>query len=343
MIRLLVLLMAAAVGCAEGRAAERSSTREKSRAGAGGERARTAANSTVPTKAVAVKKAGEVARGYSVIDLGTLGGPKAEAYAINNAGQIVGVADTAVQSDVWGRISHGFLFEGSKMIDLGTMDRDQKSEATGIDSRGLVLGNSILQVGCIVSGRTFTMQERRRTLLKLDKELYTSPRAVNDAGHFAGLCNFGRYIHAFLYDGKLHDLGSLGNEERSEAYGMNNSNDVVGVSSTPKYATGDRAVLWRKREIINLGTLPGHYSSEARGINNRGVIVGWSTPPHKAVRFPRAFIFSNGKMRDLNELLPPNSGWELLEANGINDAGQIVGEGRFKGQQRAFLMSPGRK
>jgi probable HAF family extracellular repeat protein len=191
-----------------------------------------------------------------------------------------------------------------------------------------------------VEGRAFTMREGKMTPLTLDKKVYTSARGVNDAGHFAGLCNFGRHIHAFLYDGKVHDLGSLGGEVRSEAYGINNADEVVGVSSTAKYATGDRAVLWRKGEIVNLGILPGHFSSEAHGINNRGVIVGWSTPPHKAVSFPRAFIYASGKMRDLNELLPPNSGWELLEANGINDAGQIVGEGSFKGQKRAFLMSP---
>ena len=30
---------------------------------------------------------------------------------------------------------------------------------------------------------------------------------------------------------------------------------------------------------------------------------------------------------DLNSLLPPNSGWTLTSATGINDAGQIVGYG----------------
>jgi probable HAF family extracellular repeat protein len=45
-------------------------------------------------------------------------------------------------------------------------------------------------------------------------------------------------------------------------------------------------------------------------------------------------------MRDLNNLLPPNSGWELTQALGINDKGQIVGYGTHDGQIRAFLLTP---
>ena len=45
-------------------------------------------------------------------------------------------------------------------------------------------------------------------------------------------------------------------------------------------------------------------------------------------------------MVDLNTLLPADSGWVLLSANAINDAGQIVGEGTLDGEPRAFLLTP---
>jgi probable HAF family extracellular repeat protein len=46
-------------------------------------------------------------------------------------------------------------------------------------------------------------------------------------------------------------------------------------------------------------------------------------------------------MLDLNKLIPPNSGWELDVANGINDAGEIVGYGTRNGTNlRAFLLTP---
>jgi hypothetical protein len=45
-------------------------------------------------------------------------------------------------------------------------------------------------------------------------------------------------------------------------------------------------------------------------------------------------------MQDLNKMISPRSGWVLLQANGINDAGQIVGDGLFHGQSHAFLLTP---
>jgi hypothetical protein len=45
-------------------------------------------------------------------------------------------------------------------------------------------------------------------------------------------------------------------------------------------------------------------------------------------------------MRDLNSLIPDNSGWVLNEARGINSAGQIVGNGIKDGHLRAFLLTP---
>jgi len=45
-------------------------------------------------------------------------------------------------------------------------------------------------------------------------------------------------------------------------------------------------------------------------------------------------------MRNLNNLLLPNSGWELNSVVGINNKGQIIGTGKFNGQNRAFILTP---
>ena len=45
-----------------------------------------------------------------------------------------------------------------------------------------------------------------------------------------------------------------------------------------------------------------------------------------------AFLWRNGHFIRLNSLLPPNSGWVLQKAYAINDAGQIVGEGKLNGR-----------
>jgi probable HAF family extracellular repeat protein len=46
-------------------------------------------------------------------------------------------------------------------------------------------------------------------------------------------------------------------------------------------------------------------------------------------------------LTDLNDFLPPDSGWTLIGASAINDQGQIVGYGQHNGQTRAFLLTPG--
>ncbi len=45
-------------------------------------------------------------------------------------------------------------------------------------------------------------------------------------------------------------------------------------------------------------------------------------------------------MVDLNSLIDPSSGWSLFDAYGINDSGQITGEGFISGHQHAFLLTP---
>jgi probable HAF family extracellular repeat protein len=75
----------------------------------------------------------------------------------------------------------------------------------------------------------------------------------------------------------------------------------------------------------DLGTLDG-FSTSALGINNLGQIVGEALIPTSNTA-AHAFLYSRGKMQDLNNLLAPDSGWTLASANGINDRGQIVGYG----------------
>ena len=54
---------------------------------------------------------------YSVIDLGTLGGPTSLANAINNNGVVVGRSTTAEHPDV----DRAFRWENGVMVDIGTL------------------------------------------------------------------------------------------------------------------------------------------------------------------------------------------------------------------------------
>ena len=106
--------------------------------------------------------------------------------------------------------------------------------------------------------------------------------------------------------------------------------------------------------MIDLGTLPGTTYSKAYDINSLGQVVGHSIIPYESYR---AFVWTptahgeDGTMLDLNSLLDPSTGvgWNLHTATGINDRGQIVGDGYYDADgpggidavHRAFLSDAG--
>ena len=85
--------------------------------------------------------------------------------------------------------------------------------------------------------------------------------------------------------------------------------------------------------MTDLGILGGNYSY-AYGINNAGQVVGSSGAADSG--FNHAFLYSNGQMMDLNDLIDPSLGITLTEATGINDHGQIVANGGLD----AYLLTP---
>ncbi len=51
-------------------------------------------------------------------------------------------------------------------------------------------------------------------------------------------------------------------------------------------------------------------------------------------------VYSNGQIKDLNGMIPAGSGWVLIDAEGINASGQIVGMGTHNGQEHGYLLTP---
>lgn len=100
-----------------------------------------------------------------------------------------------------------------------------------------------------------------------------------------------------------------------------------------------RPFLYRDGATRSLGGFGGFgREGRANAVNNVGQIVGYCCL--RGDEAPRAFLWENGVLRNLNERTANLDGWLLTEATGINDAGLIIANGQRNGAYRAFLLTP---
>ncbi|MGI8745370.1 MAG: HAF repeat-containing protein [Bryobacteraceae bacterium] len=291
---------------------------------------------------------------YSVVDLGSFGGGSSVAYRINNAGVAVGWSATpladnhafstslgslqdlnqasasnslAYDSNGSGQIAgtsyvdgqnHGSVWSGSGFTDLGA-----GTFAMSINSSGQVAGTN---------GHAFVYDNGKFTDLgTISGGNWTAAYGINDGGMVAGYGDIGNGIfRAFTWTAAtgLKTLGTLGGGN-SYAMAINNRGQVAGHSTV---ASGyEHAFVDNNGILTDLGTLGGG-NSYAYDINDGGAVVGYSGAD--------AFLYRGGNLSDLNSLIGSTSGWQLQQAYGINNAGQIVGSGRYQGQSHAFVLDP---
>jgi probable HAF family extracellular repeat protein len=271
-------------------------------------------------------------------DLGTLGGPDAFATDINDADKVIG--SSTLNTEAIER--HAFLYSGQEMQDLGTLQGYSESYAAAINNNDEVVGSS-----------TMTFQDQPRAFLYSEgvmRDLGTLGGTtsyaigINEAGKVVGGAATSNYEeHAYLYGGgQMQDLGTLGGSY-SRAYDINDADKIVGSSTTRRDAE-QHTFLYSGQNMQDLGTLEGYTSySYPTAINNADQVVGQSSDS-EGTEHP--FLYSDGVMRDLNSLIPADSGWELTKVSDINDKGYIVGlgvnsnVGNNGGEKHAFLLKP---
>ncbi|TMK52398.1 MAG: DUF3466 family protein [Actinobacteria bacterium] len=233
------------------------------------------------------------------------------------------------------------------MTDLGSLGYGV-SYAFGINASAQIAGRSYLTQTAPVSGcpprhtcvahlaHAFSWSAGTMTDLGSLGGIYSEGRAINSAGDVAGYSNLSSSTyHAFLvHNGHMSDLGTLVPGGFSEAYGLNNFDEVVGYGSG---ASGQHAFLdtgGKMSALPDLSSYGGGYSS-ASGINNLHQAVGSSD---NASGSSHAVLWSNGTVTDLGTL-----GGSQSAAYAINDAGQVVGWAHTQSEAtHAFLDTGGK-
>src|SRR5574341_1289131 len=116
---------------------------------------------------------------YTLIDLGTLGGSKSFAHAINEAGQVIGYYFLAGNTSY-----HPLLWEGGVMTDLGTLGSNN-SYPVAINEAGQVIGYAYQRQEDATTYHAFVWENGVMTELTLGGS-YSEPYAINEAGQVVG-------------------------------------------------------------------------------------------------------------------------------------------------------------
>jgi probable HAF family extracellular repeat protein len=205
----------------------------------------------------------------AVIDLGTFGGVKSVANAVNEQGHIVG--DFRLAGG--GTDEHAFLIGPDGFVDLGTLG-GSRSTASGINETGLICGSSRT-----VSGRTHGVIWIDGVIRDLGtlgaSNLDSSAHAINDAGVIVGMSEIfaSNDRRAFKwFQGVMAELPNPPGSTLTSAYAINDAGHIVGVG-------GERAVLWAGDGYADLNNeidpVSGWILEGATDVDGTGRIVGY--------------------------------------------------------------------
>src|SRR5256714_566451 len=232
------------------------------------------------------------------------GGDNGFATGANNLHQVVGWAEndihdpTCVSPQVLQfRPAVWTLGPPDVIQDLPLIAGDSSGAATAINDNGQIVGISGIcdqAVGRYTAAHAVLWENGGVTDLgNLGALFWNTPTAINQQGDIVGFAGApddpdGNFLQAFIWtveDG-IQPLGFLPGDVHSEAYGINERRQVVGLSCD---ADGNcRAFIWENGVMQDLNDLkqPGFSATleTAKDINNNGEITGRALDPNTGVR-----------------------------------------------------------
>jgi probable HAF family extracellular repeat protein len=274
----------------------------------------------------------------SLQDLGTLGGTSSFGNAINSLGFVAGSSQLS-GSDVF--LESFYWSPTSGIHDLGPYSLVLNGKAYAIDDHGHVVGGASNNFDG-EDAFAWTPTKRYIDLGNLGGRA-AEAHGIDSGGHqVVGLSTLGGDFNTYPFiwssAASLHALPLFPGGQNGVALAINNLGNVAGWGDMGDFQ--NHAALWIKggKAPQSLGTLGGA-SSTATALNLSDIVVGSSLPATGTTTHAFVWAATTGIV-DLNTLIPSGSGWILTIANGVNDVGQIVGNGTINGHTHGFLLTP---
>jgi probable HAF family extracellular repeat protein len=244
-----------------------------------------------------------------------------EAVAVDKSGLLVGMAFDRTFTK-----HQAFSFASGH---LAWLPGDQ-TQANGINASGEIVGEALLPG----KNRTDPVYWSNDKLHVLDTCCGGSAKAVNKNGEIIGDAydDKGRY-HAFLWNpaGDKQPIGPP--DHYSSSIALSAQGHAVAMAFP-------RIYFFAGGKLEPLALSP-KFPNHPRAINSCDVIVGSFGPFSDK---DRAFVWEKAAgFRDLNDLIAADPDWVLQAATSINERGEIVGYGEYKGDDDSgFLLLPQR-
>jgi probable HAF family extracellular repeat protein len=257
------------------------------------------------------------------------GGDPDTPFTVNSSGEVAGRMYLPGQS---APLNQAFIYSNGVTLDLGMLSGQDTAEAVAISADGIVVGTSNnTGFGPLTA---FMWQDGVLSSLSLPYGTKSEAHDISDSGKICGWMGSNTLTdkHAFVHDlnsGSTIDVGvQLSGATASEGSGINNAGAICGES---RIVCGQscimrRGFIWSDGEVQDLGVLPGKTNTRPQAINDSNVIVGFCDPGGT-----KAFVWRNGTMTALNDLIPPELNLDITLAWDINNAGQIVGQAELIG------------
>ena len=229
--------------------------------------------------------------------LPTLGGNNGFATGANSRGQIVGWAENTVQDPTCvppQQLQFRPVVYGPKanqISELPLFAGDTSGAATAINEHGQAVGISGIcdqAVGRHTAKHALLWDKKGRVadIGNLGAPWWNTPTNINQRGDIVGFAGDpafpeGDILHGFIWTAKdgIKPLGALPGHIHSEAYGINEKRQVVGVSCDANFVDC-RAFIWENGVMKDLNDLkPASYTArleQAKDINEEGEIAGRS-------------------------------------------------------------------
>lgn len=302
-------------------------------------------------------------------DLGVLpDGDSSEALGINSSGVAVGFANVLTEIEqedgttLIAESNFAVIFDGSvnKLVEKENLSG---TRAYDINDNGIVIGHGRFDVDPEDDNnpvdRGFIYNNNDQSYFMVPSLADEATRAsyltaINETGKAIGFSDAKipdteQYtIQSFIVDttdnNNIIELPTK-DDRATFAHDINIHDEVVGSIYISGSRNNQEAFYYDAQsgsgELTFLGFFRDDFTdSRARAINDNGQIVGRALVSVPTLEEHAAFIYEENEMKNLNELIPCDSGWKLTEATDINNAGQIVGFGVKDGEVRAFRLDP---